>query len=454
MGRIVFAAPELRRFHLHDRLRRRLQEAGFDVHALHIDPVAHALWQTHRQVSELARPAAADPGHAPIAEFAALELRRLGLPDRARAHIERRLARLAPAIAAALDRLAPDLVFLVGPRTAERRLCHFLARERGVRVLWSAQGLLPHTMQVDPAGIDGEAASTRWPASAHRRHRADANLLAGGLAHLLARDHPIGVARCIVHAPPWSLRLGAAAGAALRGEPRGVAHAFAGWRAALRGHRPQLLPIELPTSPFVAVLLQADDDERVRLDAEAPPTQPELIGATVGAARALDPALHVVVVAPPRGLDAEVATACAVLPRLTVVPAHVAGDAAATALATTTINHPLGLAALLAGGPLLHTGRALYGLSPVTCRAPIEAFGKELRIALAEDDVQHLRERFLTWLLDAGHVWCSEAEPSFNGLLGLSQTLELHTSCRWPKGLGLRYRRGPAWPLTYGATDA
>ena len=31
--------------------------------------------------------------------------------------------------------------------------------------------------------------------------------------------------------------------------------------------------------------------------------------------------------------------------------------------------------------------------------------------------------------------------------------MQVHAARGWPKGLCLRYRRGPAWPLTYGRSD-
>src|SRR5262249_5026391 len=115
------------------------------------------------------------------------------------------------------------------------------------------------------------------------------------------------------------------------------------WRAA-RGHHAGAggdgAPWSLPAMPVVAVVLQSPADPRVRLDAGDAPDAHALVAAASAAAAALDPALPLVVVAP------DAARTTPIRGRHAVVPAGAAMDAAATAVATITVNHPLAAIAL------------------------------------------------------------------------------------------------------------
>ncbi|MGB3967302.1 MAG: hypothetical protein WBO45_11285, partial [Planctomycetota bacterium] len=224
--------------------------------------------------------------------------------------------------------------------------------------------------------------------------------------------------------------------------------AAAGWRwlcctRQVPAHAPMLLapPWPVPSRPFVAVLLQDPRDPRVVFDGGDPLRTTDLVLAARDAALHLDPAATVVVVAPPRGVHAVPA-----IPGCSVVPAVLAPDVAATALAVVTINHPLASVALLAGTPVLHTGRALWGVRGVATATTIDGLAEALPTALRRDHPK-LRQRFLSWLFGHGHVWCSGTHPSHNGMLGLVQAIE--TRLHHPPGAlpPLRYKKGPAWPL-------
>jgi len=461
MGHIVFAAPGIDRFHLHERLQRELQSRGHRVSTLLLDPIVHQFWHHQGLPCTLIEAEAAQPMRAPLADLAAVECTRLGLPAGSRRsrrfaqHLEDRLSRWLPGLQRWFELTRPDLVLLHGRRDAEQALVHFVARECGVRLLWTGDGLLPHTMQFDERGLDGDAAASRRTAIDYRNVPNEPSLLQACLANLLGRTTPCALAQREVHAPPLRDRLRLAGRTLLQhrwqpGAWRRARSALDGWRLATASAELPPFAFQLPDAPFLAVLLQDADDVRVRLDASAPPTSLELVEATVAAAAELGlgdaSTMHTVVVLPPNGLHRSELRSLVGRERLHMVPAHAAPEAATTAVCTLTINHPLAVAALLAGTPVLHTGRALYGLSGVTHHVPTAQFGTALRSALAAEQPT-LRERLLCSLLDQGHLWCSPWQPDHNGLIGLVQTIEARLGKRTPAGSRLRYRKGPAWPL-------
>src|SRR5690606_14125385 len=118
----------------------------------------------------------------------------------------------------------------------------------------------------------------------------------------------------------------------------------------------------------------------------------------------------------------------------------------ATAAAVITVNHPLAGAALLLGRPVVHLGRAVWGVSGVATPSTLGALPEALARAL-RDERPSLRDRCLTRLLRQDHVWCDRDAPDRNGLLGLLQRIE--RACGHHAGRGDRvvYRPGPAWPL-------
>lgn len=461
MGHIVFAAPGIDRFHLHERLQRELQSRGHHASALLLDPIVHQFWQHQGLPCELIEAEAAQGMRAPLAELAAAECTRLGLPDGSRRsrrtarHVQTRLSRWLPGLQRWFERTRPDLVLLHGRRDAEQALVHFVARECGVRILWTGDGLLPHTMQLDERGLDGDAAANRRTAIDYRNVPNEPSLLQACLANLLGRTTPSALTQREVHAPPLRERLRLAGRTLIQhrwqpGAWQRARFAVDGWRLATASAELPPFAFQLPDAPFLAVLLQNADDVRVRLDATAPPTSLQLIEAAVAAADELgigNPTrLHTVVVLPPEGLRRRELRALVGRERLHLVPTHAAPEAAATAVCAVTINHPLAVAALLAGTPVLHTGRALYGLPGVTHHVPSTQFGTALRTALVAEQPT-LRERFLCSLLDQGHLWCSPSRPDHNGLIGLVQAIEARLGERAPAGRRLRYRKGPAWPL-------
>ena len=101
--------------------------------------------------------------------------------------------------------------------------------------------------------------------------------------------------------------------------------------------------------------------------------------------------------------------------------------------------------ALLAGTPVVHFGRALYGLPGVTTRCRREELPQALHRAMHRDHPT-LRARFLTWLFGHGHLWCSPTHPDHNGVLGFVQAIETRLRHRADEA-PLRYRAGPGWPL-------
>lgn len=449
MGHILFAAPGIRRYHLHERLARELRTRGHRVTVLCTDAVEFGFWSAQAMATLFVRPTRPEATRAPLRELAQndclLAGRRPTGPALRRA--ERRLQRLLPGCRRWLETDAPDLVLLHGRRGGAQALLHFLARECGSRVLWCGDGLLPHTMQIDSEGLDGDAAAARRTAFDYRWVRPDRRLLDAALAALLARTLPVPLTRKPIQMPPVAERLRHAAAALFGGHRHGVLGAYDGWRAAAApGLQAPTRPCELPAQPFLTVLLQDPTDARVRLDAGAAPAPSLLVRCARAAATQLDSDLHVVAVLPPAGLPAGEMSRLRRLSGVSIEFASAAPDAAAAAAAVVTINHPLGIAAALAGTPIVHLGRALYGLPGVAVAGRTDRLLADLRAALAEDDPE-LRERFLTWLLAHGHIWCSPDFPDHNGITGMVLEIETRMQERNPAGLRLRYRTGPAWPL-------
>lgn len=453
MASIAFAAPGIDCFHLHERLARELHKDGHAVTALCVDPVAYTFW-SHQPIDSVhIPPGAPDAMRAPLEELAQRESRRLG-PSRShrqqrrrRQQTRRQLAGLLPGVLRWFEAERPDLLLLHQHRSAGHALLQFVARETGTRVLWTGDGLLPHTMQVDGSGIDGDAAATRRRAGDYRVVQNEPSLLAACLTNTLARSTPSALTRREVMRPPLARRLCDLPGAARRHGPRGARQALFGWHEALPpADHVEPPPDELPAQPFVTLLLQDADDERVRLDAHDPPTHRQLITAAAAAAARIDPQLVLVIVVPARGIDHRELLGLQSAVRLHFVRPGAAADAAATGLATITVNHPLASAALLAGTPVVHLGQALYGLRGVTTQTVTADLAGALVHALAKDHPT-LRQRFLSWLFGHGHVWCSSTWPDHNGLAGLVQAIGGRLAERRPSGLRMRYRPGPAWPL-------
>jgi len=451
MGHVVFALPGIDRFHLHERLRRELLQRGHTVTVLCLDPVSHAFWRLQGGDTAFIRPQR-PAGEAPLEELAARECRRRGLvpqsrvEQRRRGRVRDRLARLETGIACWFEDHACDLVLFHQGRSAEHHLVQFAAQQAGSRVLWTGEGLLPHTLQVDERGIDGDAKALLRSAGDYRVVRGEPALLEACLTNLLARTTPSGLVGREPAVPSlWSRLACVPAAWSLRGLA-GARAALCDWRRALPPRPNEALPrFELPGRAFVTVLLQDPEDDRVRLDAVSAPTAEELVSAAMLATASLDARLCVLVVEPPRGLSGRNFHRL-LMPGVHFLPAHAAPEATATAVATITINHPLASAGLLAGTPVVHLGSALYGLPGVTARVTTAELSGALRRAV-ERDHPTLRQRFLSWLFGYGHVWCSATQPDHNGLMGLVQAIEARLGPRTGEHADLAYRRGPSWPL-------
>lgn len=453
MGHIAFAAPAIERFHLHERLARELRRRGHGVTVLCLDRIEGRFWERQDPAVRTFAPGPADAMRCPVDEFAAGECTRRGLtigtaPWRRMAQRWRhRLARLLPKVLRWFEDERPDLVVLHQRRSAELRLVQFVARETGTRILWTGDGLLPHTLQFDERGLDGDAGAMRRSAGDYRLSPSEPSLLEACLANVLGQTVPSALSRRDVLPPRLLPRFGDLFAALRQRDVTAARQAIDAWRLALGGPVPDApAPTDLPGVPFVAVLLQDGWDQRVRLDAQAPPNHMQLVAATALAARAVARELSLVVVQPPsERCERALATLRTDAP-VYVVPSTAAATVAAAALATVTINHPTAIAGLLAGTPVVHTGRARYGLPGVTRQVPTAALSQALTAALA-DDGPTLRERFLSHLLGHEHLWCSPTHPDHNGLIGLVQTIEERLAERSPGGTVLRYRAGPAWPL-------
>lgn len=176
MGHIVFGAPPVDAFVLHERLQRELRQRSHRTTTVCLDAAEHAFCAANLTPASLLCASDASPD-ADI-DIAAL----LGLP----AGMPRATCRwLARAFAAAEHWFAnagADLLLLHARRGPMARLLQFVARRHGVRVLWTGPGLLPHTLQCDERGLDGDAAASQRSALDYRVVQAEPQLLAACLA--------------------------------------------------------------------------------------------------------------------------------------------------------------------------------------------------------------------------------------------------------------------------------
>lgn len=446
MGHIVFAAPSIARFHLHERVARALRSRGHRVTVLATDPVGFAFYSAQGLPAWQVKPGPSRGLATPLDSFAEQDCLLAGIArptlsqlTRAVRPLERRLGGLVRFFE--VD--TPDLVLLHQERGGMHCLLHFLAREFGSRILWTGDGLVPNTMQWDGEGLDGDASVCRRSAQEYRGLAGQEAFLAAVLASLLAGAAPPPLSRCRIHTPDLRARLGAGLASPARGP--GLLSALRAWRQALPPRSRPQPPRDLPERPFLAVLLQHPRDPRLCLDAVATWPASYLVRAAAAAAVKVDADLLTVAVLPAQGLPRSQLEEIARTPSVLVHPPSSALLAATTGLGVVTINHPLGVAGLLSGTPVLHTGRSPYSLRGVTTRTTLDLLERDLPGALLEDQ-PHLRERFLTWLLAQGHLWCWPDFPDHNGINGLVQKIE---EClpQDASGAGLHYRPGPVWPL-------
>lgn len=420
MAHVAFANPDIERFHLHERLRRELLQRGHRVTVLGVDRARRTFWQS--QCDGVVDLAARSP------------------------------RRTVDTLRRWFDRAAPDLVLLHRGRGPAEAAIADEATQRGAATLWTGDGLLPHTMQCDDRGLDGDAGCLRFAPRDFRVVTPDRQLLDASLSHAFAAAEPQPLSRADVREPPAGRRLLDAARELLAGRTGRVSTALHGWRRAVRdgGAAPTEVPIardgrELP-QPFVAVLLQHREDPKLHLDAQ-PVAAESLLRAARTAADALDGG-SVVAVAPDERPDLVTAQ----LPHelaagIRVVPRRVGAVATATATVVLTVNHPGATVALLADTPVAHTGRALFALPGVTVRASPDGLAEAALQAIRRPR-RALCRRWLSWLLRHGHVWCSPTEPHFQGMLGLVAAVERRLQGHASRAsLGPHYRAGPPWPL-------
>ncbi len=144
MGHIVFAAPAIARFHLHERVARALRSRGHRVTVLATDPVGFAFYSAQGLSAWQVKSGPSRGLVAPLDSFAEQDclLRGIAHPTlsqltRAVQPLERRLGGLVRFFE--VD--TPDLVLLHQERGGMHQLLHFLAREFGSRILWTGDGL-------------------------------------------------------------------------------------------------------------------------------------------------------------------------------------------------------------------------------------------------------------------------------------------------------------------------
>lgn len=449
MGHVLFAAPPTHRLHLHERLGRRLLSRGHRVTVLASDPFTAALYAAQTMAVREIRPATPMTSHAPLQEFALID--RIAAGDASPGHYrlhrdERRLSRSLRALVLLLETDRPDVVVFHQGRSGLHRLLHFLARDAGVPVLHTGDGLLPGTMQWDGEGIDGGASVCRRSAYDYRGEKRDVEFLRAALSSWVSHGCPAPLPRHPVTRPGLRLHLDCLGRSLAQRDWPSLRRTLAGSRRAVPIPTvPMPVAVPLPERPFVAVLLQRGDSQRLRLDAAPHANSRDLALATLAAAQAVDRELAVVAVLPRRGLDAGDAVRLQ-RPGLQIVPAGAVSATLVTALAVTTVNHPLGIGALLAGTPVLHTGNTPYAVRDVARRTSIETLRADLPSAL-KGDRPLLRERFLSRYLRVDSLWCSADFPDHNGLEGLVAGIEDRMQQRPAVGGEPVYRAGPAWPL-------
>jgi hypothetical protein len=246
--------------------------------------------------------------------------------------------------------------------------------------------------------------------------------------------------------PPVLERCRNAFRALLRGRLHDAIAAITSWRRAIPSVPEPRRRSDLPPSPFLAVLLQREDDDRLALDAEDVPTPTELVAAVQTAARALGAEWHVVAVLPRGGLRPREMARLRRLRNLRIECSDAALETVVAAGAIATINDRHTFTGLLAGTPVVHLGSAAYGVPGVAVRGQLASLESDLRSALASQQPE-LQRRCLTWLLRHGHVWCSPEAPDHNGIAGLVLELERRIGDRGSQRARLHYRAGPAWPL-------
>ncbi len=453
MGLILLAAPGIDRFHLHEQLGRRLLQEDHRLLVLSPDPAKHIFYRAQGMPSRPLLPNwRCNHPRIPLEEFALQDCRLAGLrrPNLAQLRqASRRLEGLVDPILRFFEVELPDLVFLHQGRSGVHRLLHFIGREFGSQVMHTGAGLLPGTMQWNDEGIDGDSSSCRRTAMDYRAQVADEMFLSAALAALLGGAKAPPLSRRRVYSPDLWDRLSLATARLCRGRVAAAGRALSSWRQALldRGQEDNR-PFDLPVPPFFVLLLQDAHCPRLSLDANEPPDQATLLRATVAAAGKIDADARVLVLPPASGLEPEAKIAMGELDARAELlqPCH-ANASIAIASAAITINHPLGMMAILAGTPLVHLARSPYQVTGVAQHGLLDDLAADIERSLNLDNPT-LRQRFLTRQLAYDHVWCDPAQPDTNGMRGLLQDIDKRLSqIQVQSKKQVAYRAGPVWPL-------
>ena len=448
MGHILIGLPEIRHFHLLSRVARKLMTREHRVSVLTSDPIAFEFFCHQGLSCRDLRPGTAAPHQSiPLAKFAEIDCRLAGISSPTKRQVRRqseRLGGLVNGLLRTFDADSPSIVLLHEARGGAHRMLHYVAQQCGTQVIYTGPGLLPGTMQVDMEGIDGDASYADGSARDYRRASADEEFLAAATAAWLGRAYPPALARTGIAVPPLLNRVLAAFRSCWRGQWTSGLRGTRAWEGARETwpHREQQR--QLPSAPYGVVLLQDPADPRLRLDAPAAPTHETLISASADAIRQLDSDAQTLVITP--GTSTSPSSRNRWPEDVQFLPASAGALAVATASVVISVNHPLGIAGILTGTPVLHMGRTPYGVERVSQHTAVQRIAADLARAV-EEEHPALRRRFLTKMLRDFHTWCPPSEPDSNGVAGLIQRMEQWMGCPPRKHRPLRYRPGPVWPL-------
>ncbi len=411
------------------------------------DPVAFQFFSAQGFQVSRSGEKKASPTFVPIEEFAARDCLLAGHPQASPAMIRRASKPLLRALASLqqiFEISPPDLVMFHQGRSGLHQLIHFLARQHGCPTLHAGEGLLPATIQWDQDGIDGDSSLARRASSQYENKLSDDIFLAAALSSWLASSTPPPLAYRPLTIPRLGSRAGLLLAALSRLDLPVARRALLGWREAIpERHLPPSACLDIPGQPYLAVLLQRADDPRILLDSPPGSCPDQLALATVHAAQQLGSKMPVVGIMPPDGLprrSMRLLEKCGVLLHDAATAPHIL----ATALAVTTVNAGLGIGAVLAGTPLLNTGRSPWAIPGISHPTSIDNLAQDLPAALGHDP-SALRESFLTRILLHDHVWCSMTHPDQNGISGIVAGIEQRLT--GGPSTPAAYRPGPVWPL-------
>lgn len=452
MSHVLFGNPRIQRLPLLAAVQRGLLRDGDRVTLLSDDPVDHrCMLAQGLQPLRLRGGLEPDFSRLPLRELAWRDLRLAGVDRPTPTSLDRQqrgLQRRAGTLSRLFETALPDVVVLYGARSGADRLLDLLAREFGCAVLHLGDGLLPGTLQADPRGVDGDASSCSRAAIDYRRLRADPQFVEVVLSAVLADFRPLAARGLELFGPDSIDLLASLVGAVTSGRPAATLRQLRAWRRHAL-HLPETedrfhpsLLATLPRGPFVAALLQAPHDPRLRLDAgEEPPTPADVVRVAQRAALRLDPGMPVVGVLPPGGLPRGLRPAAS--PGLILLPGHpqVTRTCAAAAAAVATVNHPDGLVSILAGVPVLHLGATPWAVDGVATLVDRHPSGDQIDRAL-QTPRPALRNRFAVGLLRDEHLWCDPLRPDVNGLRGAVQAIR--RTLGYGQGDAPGYVAGPA----------